>query len=184
MRPLLTRRGGRRRVSYRTRPTSRRAVTNQRMNSWNSRLRRYVDGEVDTRVFHGAYGHRLGSRPRLSRDAERALRVSTHQEPPPLDQVRTAYEALIHSPHSRQVVLQIWDSKRELANPSPRSADVPCNLLSHLMIRNDRLEWLPVMRSNDLIWGTPLNFVQFTCLQEIMAGWLGVEVGSYVHMLS
>src|SRR5680860_641451 len=90
MRPLLTRRGGRRRVSYRTRPTSRRAVTNQRVTSWNSRLRRYVDGEVDTRVFHGAYGHRLGSRPRLSRDAERALRVSTHQEPPPLDQVRTA----------------------------------------------------------------------------------------------
>jgi thymidylate synthase len=50
------------------------------------------------------------------------------------------------------------------------------------MIRDGRLEWLQVMRSNDLIWGTPINFVQFTYLQEIMAGWLGVNVGSYVHV--
>jgi thymidylate synthase len=50
------------------------------------------------------------------------------------------------------------------------------------MIRDNRLEWLQIMRSNDLIWGTPVNFVQFTCLQEIMAGWLGVNVGNYVHL--
>ena len=38
------------------------------------------------------------------------------------------------------------------------------------------------MRSNDLFLGTPHNFVQFTSLQEIMAGWLEVEVGSFVLM--
>ncbi|WP_417924869.1 thymidylate synthase [Collimonas pratensis] len=37
-------------------------------------------------------------------------------------------------------------------------------------------------RSNDLYLGTPHNVVQFTCLQEIMAGWLGIEVGSYVQI--
>jgi thymidylate synthase len=148
---------------------------------WNPGMRRYVDGAIDARVLHGAYGHRLGSRPRLSDTAEQALRVATGRELP-IDQLRAAYEALRHSPDSRQVVLQIWDSRRDLPYPAPRSADVPCNLLSHLMVRNGRLEWLQVMRSNDLIWGTPLNFVQFTCLQEIMAGWLGVDVGNYVHV--
>ena len=27
--------------------------------------------------------------------------------------------------------------------------------------------------------GVPHNFVQFTCIQEVLAGWLGVECGSY-----
>jgi thymidylate synthase len=149
--------------------------------SWNPVMRQYVDAEVDSRVFHGAYGDRLGTRPSLPSDVEQALRIEiagTSRS----DQLRMAYDALRHSPESRQIVLQIWDSNRDLPNPMPRSKDVPCNLMSHLMIRTDRLEWLQVMRSNDLWWGTPINFIQFTCLQEIIAGWLGVDVGSYVHI--
>jgi len=38
---------------------------------------------------------------------------------------------------------------------------------------------MQVLRSNDVFLGLPHNIVQFTCLQEILAGWLGVEVGSY-----
>lgn len=148
--------------------------------AWNVRMKQFVD--EDANVFHGAYGYRLGSRPRLSADAERALRVETGRVTPQLDQLRAAYEALRHFPDSRQVVLQIWNSTLDLPDPSPRSADVPCNLISHLMIRDNRLEWLQIMRSNDLIWGMPYNFIQFTCLQEIMAGWLGVDVGSYVQL--
>ena len=37
------------------------------------------------------------------------------------------------------------------------------------------------MRSNDLHRGTPYNLIQFTTLQEVMAGWLGVELGEYLH---
>jgi thymidylate synthase len=84
--------------------------------------------------------------------------------------------------NTRQAILQYWQGDLDLPLPIPRSADIPCNLVSHLMIRNGRLEWLQVMRSNDLIWGTPYNFIQFTTFQEIFAGWLGVEVGSYHHV--
>ena len=35
------------------------------------------------------------------------------------------------------------------------------------------------MRSNDVWRGLPHNIVQFTSLQEIMAGWLGCKVGTY-----
>ena len=56
-------------------------------------------------------------------------------------------------------------------------------MLSLLKIRDGKLEWLQIIRSNDLFLGVPYNFVQFTCLQEIMAGWLGIECGSY-HQIS
>lgn len=147
---------------------------------WNPRMRRFVD--EDANVLHGAYGYRLGSRPRLSKEIEQTLQLETGTVTPRLDQIRTAYEALRYSPDSRQVVLQIWNAAIDLPNPAPRSADVPCNIVSHLMIRENRLEWLQIMRSNDLIWGMPYNVIQFTCLQEIMAGWLGVDVGSYVQL--
>ena len=38
------------------------------------------------------------------------------------------------------------------------------------------------MRSNDIVFGLPYNFLQFTFLQEIIAGWLNVDVGEYMHI--
>lgn len=146
---------------------------------WNPRMRQFVDANPER--FHGAYGYRLGSRPPLDRNLNDEMRRNDGSEAR-LDQLRAACDALLHTPYSRQVVLQIWDSALDLPNPQPRSKDVPCNLLSHLLIRNGRLEWLQIMRSNDLIWGTPYNFVQWTCIQEIMAGWLNLDVGSYTHL--
>src|SRR5438876_3201584 len=69
-----------------------------------------------------------------------------------------------------------------MPNGSPRSKDVPCNLVSHLLLRGNKLNWLQVFRSNDLFWGIPYNFVEFTAIQEVMAGWLGVELGEYNHV--
>jgi thymidylate synthase len=149
------------------------------LQEWNPRLKEYLDaGSVS---FHGAYGYRLGSWPSLPAHAAEALRVGLCDEPK-IDQLRAAFEALSTNADSRQVVLQIWNAEMDMPNPAPRSRDIPCNIVSHPMIRNGRLEWLQVMRSNDLFWGTPINFIQFMCLQEIMAGWLDVDVGEYVHV--
>lgn len=95
-----------------------------------------------------------------------------------------AYLALKNNPDSRQVVLQIWDPGVDLPDEEGRPAalDIPCNVLSMLKVRNGKLEWTQVMRSNDLFRGVPYNFVQFTILQEVMAGWLGLEVGIYGHL--
>jgi thymidylate synthase len=147
---------------------------------WNPRMKRFSD---DGHMFHGAYGFRLGSQPALSAGVADSLRHTPPQaQPNRRDQLRAAYDALQLTPHSRQVVLQIWDSRLDLPSPSPRSKDIPCNLMSHLLIRDEKLEWLQVMRSNDLIWGTPYNFIQFTTIQEVIAGWLGIEVGAYNHI--
>ena len=62
---------------------------------------------------------------------------------------------------------------------SPANEDIPCNVLAMLKVRDGALHWTQVMRSNDLFLGLPYNIVQFTMLQEVLAGWLGVRVGPY-----
>ncbi len=131
-------------------------------NHWNPGLPKYTGaGER----YHGAYGHRL--RRRFG-----------------FDQLERAYLALKNNPVSRQVVLQIWDPRTDLPDEEgqPAARDVPCNVLSMLKVRDGTLEWTQVMRSNDLFRGVPYNFVQFTVLQEVMAGWLDLELGSYDHL--
>ena len=131
------------------------------LNFWFPRLPKYAG---DGPTYDGAYGYRL----------------KKHFN---LDQVRRACEVLSSNPSSRQVVLQYWDARSDLPHSDgrPSSTDVPCNVTSLLKIREGSLQWTQVVRSNDLLRGLPTNLVQFTCLQEIMAGWLGVELGAYYH---
>ena len=126
---------------------------------WNRGLPRFVGPGPK---LHGAYGHRL--------------RIHLG-----LDQLKRAYEVLRQKPDTRQAVLQIWDSSIDLprSDGSPVDQDIPCNILSLLKVRDRKLEWTQIIRSNDVFLGVPYNFVQFTCLQEIIAGWLGIECGSY-----
>ena len=132
------------------------------VNYWNRRLPALLGRH---KTYHGAYGSRL--------------RNSFG-----FDQLERAYQALDRNPESRQIVLAIWNPGADFPsrNGSAVSRDVPCNVCSLLKVRNGRLEWTQIMRSNDLCLGTPHNFVQFTVLQEIVAGWLQVEVGAYFHV--
>lgn len=129
------------------------------LNYFNKQLPKYA-GYCAT--YHGAYGHRL--RHHLG-----------------VDQLERAYQVLRIKPNSRQVVLQIWDGRSDLPNSSGEEAspDIPCNVVSILKVRSGKLEWMQILRSNDLYRGLPYNLVQFTTLQEIVAGWLGLEVGEY-----
>jgi len=131
------------------------------LNYWFPRLPQF-SGEGPT--YAGAYGYRL----------RRHFGI---------DQVKRACEILTANPDSRQVVMQLWDAKEDLPNRlgEPPSQDIPCNIVSLLKLRNNRLDWTQVMRSNDLYRGLPYNLVQFTTLQEVMAGWLNVKLGSYHH---
>jgi thymidylate synthase len=131
----------------------------QFLNYFNSELPRYAGAG---QTYHGAYGHRL--RQNLG-----------------IDQLNCAYDALKSKPDSRRVVLQIWDGRIDLPHAGGTEAqlDIPCNVVSILKARDGKLEWTQVIRSNDAFRGLPYNFVQFTTLQEIVAGWLGLELGSY-----
>ena len=99
-------------------------------------------------------------------------------------QLERACQALQQDPDRRQVVLQISDSTEELSAADDDSAlrEVSCNISAFAEIREGKLEWTQILRSNDLFLGVPHNFVQFTYLQEILAAWLGVEAGPYRHL--
>jgi|SRR5665213_218103 len=113
-------------------------------------------------TYHGAYGHRL--RKHFG-----------------IDQLDRAYHTLLQQPESRQAAMQIWDARYDLPleDGRPVAEDIPCNMMSLLKIRSGSLEWTQILRSNDLFRGVPYNFIQFTTIQEIVAGWLGVKLGSY-----
>ncbi len=130
------------------------------LNYWNPALPKF-SGDDDT--YYGSYGHRL--------------RFGLG-----FDQIDSAYRILAKNPNSRQVVLQIWDGQKDMPDQDgqARAADIPCNIVAMPKVRAGKLEWMQVMRGNDLFLGTPHNFIQFTSLQEIMAGWLGLSVGSFV----
>jgi len=131
------------------------------INYWNPILPKYA-GNGDN--YHGAYGYRI-----------------FHHFG--LDQLTRAYLTLKNKSESRQVVIQIWDSKIDFPDDAgqPIDMDIPCNICSMVKVKNGKLEWSQILRSNDIFLGVPHNFVQFTGLQEILAGWLDIEVGSYVQ---
>lgn len=131
------------------------------INAWNPSLPNFAG---NGKLYHGAYGKRIRSHFGF-------------------DQLEKACSALQNVPQSRQVVIQIYDTKVDfpMENGQPRNEDIPCNICSLLKIRDEKLEWTQIMRSNDILLGMPYNFVQFTSLQEILAGWLGLGVGSYNH---
>ena len=131
---------------------------------WFPRYGRYVGGG---KRATGAYGARL--RERFG-----------------CDQLERAAKALNANCETRQIVLSIWNVADDLpwSTGTPRSADIPCNVLSCLRVVDGRLHWLQTCRSNDLFRGLPHNLVQFTYLQEVMAGWIGVDLGAYTHVVS
>jgi thymidylate synthase len=131
------------------------------VNFWNPGLPKYSGGGE---TYHGAYGYRL-----------------RHEFG--LDQIKRAYDVLSSSPETRQAVLQIWKPDIDLpeVNGKPVSPDIPCNMMSLLKIRDGRLHWSQIMRSNDIMRGLPYNIIQFTMLQEVMAAWLNVGLGEYFH---
>ena len=61
-------------------------------------------------------------------------------------------------------MIQIYDTKEDfpIDNGKPRDDDIPCNICSMLKVRQGKLEWSQIMRSNDVLLGMPYNFIQFT----------------------
>ncbi|MGH3757261.1 thymidylate synthase [Actinophytocola sp.] len=122
---------------------------------YNKALTRYADDGV----LQGAYGPRL-----------RRWNNSVDQ----LDHVR---RTLTEDPDSRQAVVQLYNPGRDTRG----YRDVPCTLGYRFFVRQGRLRMHTTMRSQDLWLGFPYDVFTATLIQELMAGWLGVELGDYHH---
>lgn len=87
-------------------------------------------------------------------------------------------ETLIKDKYSRQAVIHIKPIQMY------ETKDVTCTFLLHFFVRNNKLDMIVYMRSNDLLYGTTYDVFMFTFLQELMAVELDLELGTYKHMTS
>lgn len=91
-------------------------------------------------------------------------------------QLLQSYNLLTKDPLSRQAVLKIGLSKKdEVTNPITISIQ--------FIYRASKLNMIAHLRSNELWKGlaTDLHFIIF--LQEVLAAWLKVEIGTYTHII-
>lgn len=108
--------------------------------------------------LRGAYGPRLHRQlPRV----ERQLRVD---------------------PDTRQAVAVMWrPDPMHGDEPALGSDDVPCTVALTFRVRNGHLGLKVHMRSSDAWLGLPYDWAQFTRVQLLMCGVLGLAPGPYVH---
>lgn len=80
--------------------------------------------------------------------------------------------------NTRQAVIHIKEPVDLRFHPTK---DLNCTLSLQFFIRDEKLDLIVTMRSNDVWLGLPYDVFNFTCMQIQMAMELGVEVGTYYH---
>ncbi len=92
-----------------------------------------------------------------------------------IDQVAEIRSILDADPTSRRAVATIFDPDRDFV----QSKDIPCNNWLHFLEREGKLHLNVTARSTDIWWGlSGINLFEWSLLLEVMAYWLGVEVGT------
>lgn len=103
----------------------------------------------------------------------------------PIDQLTDCYVKLTADKDTRQAVIVISNPHFDNAKYTigEKGKDIACNLVITFKLRDSKLNMTVFNRSNDVIWGLfGANIVQFSTLQELLASWLKVGVGSYHHV--
>src|SRR5262249_31300879 len=122
---------------------------------YNSKLKQFAnDG-----LLKGAYGPRI-------------RKWNGH-----IDQLAKARDVLMKDHTSRRAIIQIYDP----SSVQEGDLDIPCTITHHFLIRRNRLNLFTTMRGQDVWLGLPYDVFYNTLLQELMADWLGVELGSYYY---
>lgn len=92
-------------------------------------------------------------------------------------QLESLYRLFQEDPDSRRGVLSIFQ-----ISDQRHGLDVPTTLSLQFLLRGRELHMITYMRSNDIWGGLPTDVHLFGFLQEVMAAWLKVDLGSYTHI--
>ena len=115
----------------------------------------------DTLTVHGAYGPRLVNAEGATNQIENIIRL------------------LREKPSSRRAVIQLFNA----SDLNSYHKDIPCTCNLQFLVRDNKLNLITYMRSNDAYIGLPHDIFSFTMIQEIIANTLGVEIGLYTHFV-
>jgi thymidylate synthase len=136
-----------------------------------------LNGAYGKRIFNWDAGIRINSSTNKKENGDIEEKSSSVQVN--INQFQKAYEQLKNDPDTRQATIVLFDPFKDYRE----TKDKPCTNLLRFMIREGKLNMTVFMRSNDIILGTPYDIFNFTMMQEMMAGMLGIEVGVYNHIV-
>lgn len=140
---------------------------------YNSQWLNFTDDGI---TLNGAYGKRIFNYQSCVLEGnQNGLPIYTSKI---VNQFEEAYQQLLKDPDSRQATIVLFNPALDYTD----TKDKPCTNLMRFTIRKGKLNMMVVMRSNDIQKGFPYDVYNFTMLQEIMAGRLGVDVGKYTHI--
>lgn len=94
------------------------------------------------------------------------------------DQWELCKTLLKNDVNSRQAVIHIKECRNLVSKPTK---DLNCTIALQFLLRDNKLDLITTMRSNDLWLGLPYDLFNFTCMQIQMAMELDVDVGKYYH---
>lgn len=94
------------------------------------------------------------------------------------DQWEMVKKLLQENTNSRQAIIHIKEARNLIDNPTK---DLNCTIALQFLLRNNKLDLIVTMRSNDIWLGLPYDLFNFTCMQIQMAMELGVDIGTYYH---
>ncbi|WP_349958065.1 thymidylate synthase [Rhizobium sp. ZPR3] len=91
-----------------------------------------------------------------------------------VDQIDEVRKLLLADTVSRRAVMVLFDPGQDFVD----SQDIPCNNWLSWIARDGKLHLSVAIRSNDAMWGfSGVNSFEWSILHELMAHWLGLEVG-------
>lgn len=93
------------------------------------------------------------------------------------DQLQTIIDLLKIAPNTRRAVININVPNAHVID----TKDEPCTIALQFYIRNNALNLIVMMRSNDIWFGFPYDITFFTELQKYVALELGISFGTYTH---
>ena len=120
----------------------------------------FINNSDDGKTLNSAYGYRIfnGEHPLIN-----------------FNQWENIKRILKDDNDSRQAIIH-------LHTPNDKKIkDEVCTLSLQFLIRDNKLNMITTMRSNDIFIGFTYDVFIFTLLQEILANELGVELGKYYH---
>jgi thymidylate synthase len=125
-------------------------------------LPEYAENAEEDGTLRGAYGPRLFPAGQPS-------------------QIEQILHALTIQNSTRRAVMQLFSaSDIEIGQ---RYREIPCTTTIQFLIRDERLECIVSMRSNDAFKGFPHDVFCFTMIQEMVARALDVDCGTYHHFV-
>ena len=93
------------------------------------------------------------------------------------DQIQQIIELLKKDINSRRAVLNISDPSINRIT----TKDMQCTIAIQFLVRNNKLEETIYMRSNDIYFGFPYDYIYFVSLGQYIANKLGIEFSLYTH---